>query len=279
MPRANVTARSPRHPAGATIGTIAEFGGLTRDTIASAAARWNTPHETAVRTPSGSTASPTAAARPFPVFARDLDTQRRHCRRRPDRLRLRVRARCGARPGRAARGRPRRQRRDGRRRRARARGFRRLLRSNVVGCTASAAARTLWQAHAAGVARLSGGAAPARHSSAISAPQDLLTIARREPRALGALRREYEARRAAGLEHAGLTAASRAPRGGDRRRRRDQDARRRARSLPRLPRAGRCGRANAARRSSSDSESRRIRAGRKSVEVTTAGGTSSGPTP
>jgi glycine/D-amino acid oxidase-like deaminating enzyme len=133
------------------------------------------------------------------------------------------------------------------------------------------AARTLWQ----GLRRASLDYAAAIRRLNIRcdlAPQDLLHIVRRDPEAVRQLRREYDARRAAGFDHSWLTAAAlsreAAIEGG---------AAIRTRGFAFDPFRACLGFASAATdRGASIHERtvvRRIRAGRKAVDVTTESGT------
>ena len=133
------------------------------------------------------------------------------------------------------------------------------------------AARTLWQGQRR--ASLDFAAAIKRQDIRCDLmPQDLLSVVRRDAEAVRGLRREYEARRAAGLDHTWMTAAALAREASI-----DGGAAIRTRGFTFDPFRACLGFAeSAAGRGATFYERtpvRRIRAGRKGVEVTTGTGT------
>ena len=154
----------------------------------------------------------------YPRFHGNLRDDRRDRRRRPDGLRLRVVLRGGRREGRAARSGRHRRRRDDAGAGARARRLRRLLSGDRRRCTACdrrgrcgrrcGARRSIFRPRSAG-----------SQIKCDLAPADLLIFTRRDADAARQLQREYQGRRAAGLDHSWVTPAALARETGARRRR------------------------------------------------------------
>ena len=134
--------------------------------------------------------------------------------------------------------------------------------------TACAARRTLWQGAAPGLARFRGGPATPAASAAISPPPTARGLPRVAVTAVRQLRREYDARREAGLDSRGPLPQRRRARDGARRR----AARCKTRGFALDPFRACLGLAAAAvgrgrRRSSSTAPVTRVRDRRKAVEV------------